>query len=114
MQHCLISSKGYFRTAHLALTMCFGLLLSFGSAQTAMPQAAQAALVEGQRSASAALATYDVHYLDKPLWKEAIEYGLEAQRLRVRHVVRQRPRPCRFGGVIVVDPALDTALLDPV
>ena len=63
------------RTCALLLFVTF-----FAVAQTPLPQAAQDALTKGQQAASAALATYDVHYLDKPLWRDAIEYGIAAQR----------------------------------
>ena len=61
--------------------------LGLGAAQQpapALPEAARVALTQGQQAATAALATYDVHYLDKPLWREAIDYGMTAQRLAPR------------------------------
>ncbi|CAN5876845.1 hypothetical protein BH24DEI2_BH24DEI2_24240 [soil metagenome] len=73
----------------LFLTACWA------GAQTPLPQAAQAALAKGQAAASEALATYDVQYLDRPLWKEAIEYGETAQR-----AAPDRPEPYRFLGQV--------------
>ena len=66
------------------------LLAPFGVSQ-ALPDAAQTALNEGNRAATEALATYGSHTLDKPLWKEAINKGLEASRLAPDH-----PSPYRF------------------
>ncbi len=76
---------------------CFvGLWLTAVSiAQTPLPQAAQEALTKGQQAASEALATYDVHYLDRPLWKEAIQYGEAAQL-----AAPERLEPYRFLGQV--------------
>ena len=68
-------------------------VLSF--AQTPLPEAAQDALAKGQQAASEALATYDVQYLDRPLWKEAIRYGEAA-----RSAAPDRLEPYRFLGQV--------------
>ena len=72
--------------------LCFA---SSSFAQTPLPQAAQDALAKGQQAASEALATYDVQYLDRPLWKEAVHYGEAAQR-----AAPDRPEPYRFLGQV--------------
>ena len=82
-------------TLWTALVVCFVLTLGSSHAQSALPQAARDALLSGQQAASAALATYDAHYLDRPLWKEAIDFGREAQRL-----APERPEPYRFLGQV--------------
>lgn len=71
------------------------LTAGWAGAQAPLPQAAQDALAKGQAAASEALATYDVQYLDRPLWKEAIRYGEMAQR-----AAPDRPEPYRFLGQV--------------
>lgn len=79
----------------LALALGLVLVQAFGLAQPALPSAAQEALAKGQQTASQALATYDSHFLDRPLWRQAVEYGLAAQR-----AAPDRPEPYRFLGQV--------------
>ena len=103
-----IQHKGKFRgnISALCLSLCLVLCLGLAAGQQVgqetvqqaaqgLPEAARAALTQGQQAATAALATYDVHYLDKPLWREAIDYGMTAQRL-----APERPEPYRFIGQV--------------
>ena len=76
-----------------SLILCLGLAIGQGVPE--LPDDARDALIKGQQAATAALATYDAHYLDKPLWREAIDYGLTAQRL-----APERPEPYRFIGQV--------------
>ncbi|MDF1523066.1 MAG: tetratricopeptide repeat protein [Trueperaceae bacterium] len=62
-------------------------------AAQALPDAAAAALARGQRAAAEALITYDVHGPDRPLWREALQAGLEAAEAAPEH-----PAPQRFLG----------------
>jgi tetratricopeptide (TPR) repeat protein len=68
--------------------------LSVGLSQGLAPEAQQA-LNKGAQAAAQALATYDHQLLDKPLWREAINYGLEAQ-----HLAPNSPEPYRFLGQV--------------
>lgn len=77
----------------LWLLLCLG--LAAGQAGQGLPEEARAALTKGQQAATAALVTYDAHYLDRPLWREAIDYGMTAQRL-----APERPEPYRFIGQV--------------
>lgn len=62
--------------------MVFTLLLSLVVAHAQMLNpAAEALIKEGQAAMQDALATYERHYPDQPLWREAIEAGREAVRL---------------------------------
>ena len=101
IQHRRQDKEGVWVLAGLRLSLClaclvFGLGLATAqeTAQT-LPEAARDALTQGQQAATAALATYDAHYLDKPLWREAINFGLTAQRL-----APERPEPYRFIGQV--------------
>jgi tetratricopeptide (TPR) repeat protein len=69
------------------------LLLSWGSAQ--ISQDAQQALAKGAQAAAQALATYDEQLLDKPLWREAINYGEQAKQL-----APNSKEPYRFLGQV--------------
>ena len=60
-------------------------------AQAPMTPAAQAALQQGRATAAEALATYSANFIDKPLWKQAIAYGVEA-----RTASPTSPEPYRF------------------
>ena len=79
----------------LALGLAAWLSLAAVAAQSALPAEAQEALVKGQQAASAALATYDNHFLDRPLWREAIRYGEAA-----RQAAPDRLEPYRFLGQV--------------
>ncbi len=71
------------------------LSLSVWAHTQGLPSEAQQALAKGAQAAAQALATYDQQLLDKPLWREAITYGLEAQRL-----APNSPEPYRFLGQV--------------
>jgi tetratricopeptide (TPR) repeat protein len=77
------------------LVFYVALSLSFWGGAQGLPPEAQQALAKGAQAAAQALATYDQQLLDKPLWKEAINYGLEAQRL-----APNSPEPYRFLGQV--------------
>lgn len=66
-------------------------LASLGAAQAALPSEAQEALRAAQAAAAQALATYDVHHPDQPLWREAYQRGEDARRL-----APGRTEPLRF------------------
>jgi len=84
------------KTAFLNLSLILSLILgSLSLAQTTLPPEAQTALARGGQSAALALATYEDHFIDKPLWREAVNYGLEAQRLAPNN-----PQPYRFLGQV--------------
>lgn len=70
---------------------CLLACLSQAGAQSALPEEAAAALREAQAAASEALAVYDVHRPDLPLWRTA--FGA-AQRARA--LAPNRPEPLRF------------------
>ena len=72
----------------MALAVLFG---HAASAQGALPDEAAAALREAQLAASEAVATYEVHYPDQPLWRDAIAAGERAKRL-----APGRTEPLRF------------------
>ena len=95
----IIKRKKRLRRRLWALATSLSLLLYLGLAAgqgtSGLPEEARDALVLGQQAATAALATYDAHYLDKPLWREAVDYGLTAQRL-----APERPEPYRFIGQV--------------
>lgn len=81
---------------HLYLSLILSLAITSSSfAQNSFPPEAQTALVKGGQAAALALATYEEHFIDKPLWREAVTYGLEAQRLAPND-----PRPYRFLGQV--------------
>jgi tetratricopeptide (TPR) repeat protein len=69
------------------------LFLSWGNAQ--ISQDAQQALAKGAQAAAQALATYDEQLLDKPLWREAINYGEQAKQL-----APNSKEPYRFLGQV--------------
>lgn len=56
-----------------------------------LPEEATQALREGQQAAALALATYDDHFPDRPLWEQAIDAGERAARL-----APDRSEPQRF------------------
>jgi tetratricopeptide (TPR) repeat protein len=56
---------------------------------------AQQALAKGAQAAAQALATYDEQLLDKPLWREAINYGEQAKQL-----APNSKEPYRFLGQV--------------
>jgi tetratricopeptide (TPR) repeat protein len=68
-----------------------GVLAPRGAAQAALPAEAQTALRAAQAAAAEALATYEVHHPDQPLWREAYQRGEEARRL-----APGRTEPLRF------------------
>ena len=65
--------------------------LSAARAQGDLPEAAGAALRAGQLAAAEAVATYEAHFPDQPLWREAI-----AQGERARSLAPDRVEPLRF------------------
>ncbi len=69
--------------------------LSLGLAQTPLSPEAQEVLQKGGQAAALALATYDEHFIDKPLWREAVNYGLELQKL-----APDNPQTYRFLGQV--------------
>ncbi len=71
----------------------FTLLLAWGSAfaQAPMTPAAQGALQQGRAAAAEARANYSANFIDKPLWKQAVAYGVEA-----RTASPTSPEPYRF------------------
>ena len=75
----------------ICFLITYGVALGLALAQPALSATAQAALEKGNQAASMALATYSEHYLDKPLWQDAINFGLEARRL-----APDNPAPYRF------------------
>jgi tetratricopeptide (TPR) repeat protein len=75
----------------LAMLLC--LAWATPVAAQALPDAAAAALVRGQRAAAEALITYDVHVPDRPLWREALQAGIAAAEAAPEH-----PAPQRFLG----------------
>ena len=80
----------------LRLLICaFTLSLSFWVSAQGLSTEAQQALAKGAQAAAQALATYDQQLLDKPLWRDAITFGLEAQRL-----APNSPEPYRFLGQV--------------
>ena len=94
-----------FFNGYLTATFVWLLTLSPVLAQAGLPPGAQAALQAGNLAASEALATYEAHFLDKPLWREAIRKGAEARDLAPNH-----PAPYRFlaevyGNVSFYEPA---------
>jgi tetratricopeptide (TPR) repeat protein len=80
------------RQVRLIMT-CFVLLGAWGHAQIS-PEAQQA-LAKGAQAAAQALATYDEQLLDKPLWREAINYGEQAKQL-----APNSKEPYRFLGQV--------------
>jgi tetratricopeptide (TPR) repeat protein len=60
-----------------------------------LPEAAIEALTKGQLAATNALLSYDSHYIDRPLWREAVNYGIAAQQ-----AAPDRPEPYRFLGQV--------------
>jgi tetratricopeptide (TPR) repeat protein len=70
-------------------------IVSLGSAQSLLNPAARESLQRGHEAMRQALATYEAHYPDRPLWQEAIRAGREAQRQ-----APGRPEPLRFLGEV--------------
>lgn len=79
------------RRALRALLPIFALLWPLAAAQGGLPEEAAAALRAGQLAAAAAVATYQFHNPDQPLWREAI-----AQGERARELAPGRLEPLRF------------------
>ncbi|HZJ09527.1 MAG TPA: hypothetical protein VFD39_07530, partial [Trueperaceae bacterium] len=87
-------SEGRARATSLAVTLVLVMLFALSMtsrAQGGLNDAAAAALKAGQEAASQAIATYEVHYPDQPLWQEAIEQGERAKQL-----APGRTEPLRF------------------
>lgn len=80
------------------LTLLLACAAGWGSAQGApLSEEAQRALRQGQSAAARAMSTYDRHFPDQPLWREAIQHGLEARRL-----APDRLEPLRFLAQVYV------------
>ncbi len=80
------------------LTLLLACAAGWGSAQGApLSEEAQRALRQGQNAAARAMSTYDRHFPDRPLWREAIQHGLEARRL-----APDRLEPLRFLAQVYV------------
>src|SRR5690554_3256223 len=75
--------------ARPALALALAASAAWG--QSALPEDAAAALRAGQMAAAEAIATYEAHYPDQPLWREAI-----AQGERARELAPDRVEPLRF------------------
>lgn len=74
------------------LSLCLALPLAWAQVpQTQLSNEAYQALLDGQAAASLAMATYSSHFIDKPLWQEALRYGVKARDLAPAH-----PEPYRF------------------
>lgn len=67
------------------------LLMLTVQAQSRLSEEAQTALATGQTAMQVALSSYERHYPDLPLWREAIRYGKEATKL-----APDAPEPLRF------------------
>ncbi len=65
---------------YFVLSILSGSVVSWSQAQV-LSSEAQQALNKGSQAAAQALATYDEQLLDKPLWREAINYGEQAKQL---------------------------------
>ncbi|MGL4611326.1 MAG: tetratricopeptide repeat protein [Trueperaceae bacterium] len=78
---------------HMIALTCWLLLCGWGYAQ--LSPEAQQALTKGAQAAAQALATYDEQLLDKPLWREAINYGEQAKQL-----APESREPYRFLGQV--------------
>lgn len=87
VQPCRLSSKLFLA---LALTVLMA-ASAVGLAQSGLSDDAAEALRAGQAAASEAIATYERHYPDQPLWQEAIEQGE-----RARQLAPGRTEPLRF------------------
>ena len=77
-----------------AYTLFLWLSLSVGVTQTgpeALSDEAYDLLLQGQATVNQALSTYNAHFIDKPLWQQAIRYGQRARDLAPTH-----PEPYRF------------------
>ena len=61
--------------------LALALAASAAWGQSALPEDAAAALRAGQMAAAEAIATYEAHYPDQPLWREAIAQGERAREL---------------------------------
>jgi tetratricopeptide (TPR) repeat protein len=75
------------------ILICLLVISTWGNAQ--ISQEAQQALAKGAQAAAQALATYDEQLLDKPLWREAINYGEQAKQL-----APNSKEPYRFLGQV--------------
>lgn len=85
-----------FRTLRRYLLLSFILILiPSGFAQAPLPEAAIEALTKGQLAATNALLSYDSHFIDRPLWREAVNHGVAAQQ-----AAPDRPEPYRFLGQV--------------
>ncbi len=85
-----LMSVSYRRLKHLALSL-LAVAWPLAAGQGALPEAASEALRAGQLAAAEAVATYEAHYPDQPLWREAI-----AQGERARSLAPGRLEPLRF------------------
>lgn len=75
----------------LILSCLFGAVLAQDAGLGPLPDSVRENLRQGEAAMQEALATYDAHYPDRPLWQEAFRYGRAAQRL-----APERPEPLRF------------------
>lgn len=75
------------------ILICLLAVFTWGNAQ--ISQDAQQALAKGAQAAAQALATYDEQLIDKPLWREAINYGEQAKQL-----APNSKEPYRFLGQV--------------
>lgn len=71
------------------------IVLGAGYAQEVLTPEAQQALTKGAQAAAQALATYDEQLIDKPLWREAINYGEQA-----KQIAPNSREPYRFLGQV--------------
>ena len=63
----------------LTLLICTFVLSGVILAQEPLNPEARDALSRGRAAMSEALATYSANFIDKPLWQDAVDYGLEAR-----------------------------------
>src|SRR5690606_22760717 len=67
------------RVLHVSLLMFSCLISGVVTAQGGLNDAAASALKSGQAAAAEAIATYERHFPDQPLWQEAIAQGEKAK-----------------------------------
>lgn len=79
-----------FRTPFITFIISLSLALAQVST-TPLSDEAYEVLLDAQATASRAMASYDAHFIDKPLWQEAIRKGVKARALAPGH-----PEPYRF------------------
>lgn len=82
---------GYQRAVYAVLVVVAMLVGGTARAQVTLNEAAATALREAQAAASQAVATYERHYPDQPLWRDAIAAGERAKTL-----APGRTEPLRF------------------